>query len=68
VGANAEMLAWPKKLLSPCPYPLDVALERFYTGSTLKHSTLLYYGADPVTQDLPQWFHHYNGRQTIEMV
>ena len=66
VGANAEMLAWPKKLLNPCPYPLDVALERFYTGSTLKHATLLHYGADPVTQDLPQWFHHYNGRQTIE--
>ena len=66
VGANAEMLAWPKKLLSPCPYPLDIALERFYTGSTLKHATLLHYGNDPVTQDLPQWFHHYNGRQTIE--
>jgi hypothetical protein len=29
VGANAEMLAWPKKLLSHCPYLLDVALERF---------------------------------------
>jgi len=29
VGTNAEMLAWPQKLLSPCPYPLDVALERF---------------------------------------
>ena len=66
VGANAEMLAWPKRLLSPCPYPLDIALERFYTGPTLKHSTLLHYGTDPVTQDLPQWFHHYNGRQTIE--
>jgi hypothetical protein len=66
VGTNAEMLAWPQKLLSPCPYPLDVALERFYTGSTLKHSTLLHFGTDPVTQDLPQWFHHYNGRQIIE--
>jgi hypothetical protein len=66
VGANAEMLAWPKRLLANCPYPLNVAVERFYTGSTLKHSTLLHYGTDPVTQDLPQWFHHYNGRQTIE--
>jgi hypothetical protein len=45
---------------------LDVALERFYTGSTLKHSTLFHYGADQVTQDLPAWFGHYNGRQIIE--
>jgi hypothetical protein len=66
VGANAEMVAWPKRLLSHCPYPLDVALERFYTGSTLKHSTLLHYGSDLVTQDLPVWFNHYNGRQIIE--
>jgi hypothetical protein len=66
VGANAEMLAWPKRLLTHCPYPVDVALERFYTGSTLKHSTLLHYGTDPATQDLPLWFNHYNGRQIIE--
>ena len=66
VGANAEMVAWPKRSLTRCPYPLDVALERFYTGATLKHSTLLHYGSDPVTQDLPVWFNHYNGRQIIE--
>jgi hypothetical protein len=60
------MVAWPKRLLSHCPYPLDVALERFYTGSTLKHSTLLHYGSDLGTQDLPVWFNHYNGRQIIE--
>ena len=66
VGANAEMFAWPKRLLANCPYPLDVAVERFYTGSTLKHSTLLHYGIDPVTQDLPKWFNRYNGRQIIE--
>jgi hypothetical protein len=66
VGANAEMLAWPKKLLSHSPCLLDIALERFYTGSTLKHSTLLHYGSDLVTQDLPVWFNHYNGRQIIE--
>jgi hypothetical protein len=66
VGANAEMLAWPKRLLTHCPYPVDVALERFYTGSTLKHSTLLHFSSDPVTQDLPAWFNHYNGRQIIE--
>ncbi len=66
VGANAEMVAWPGLKLKGCPYPLDIALERFYTGKTLKHSTLCHFGSDPVTQDLPNWFTHYNGRQTIE--
>jgi hypothetical protein len=66
VGANAEMVAWSNLKLKSCPYPLDVALERFYTGKTLKHSALCHFGNDPVTQDLPAWFNHYNGRQTIE--
>jgi hypothetical protein len=66
VGDNAEMVAWPKLQLKRCPYPMNVALERFYTGKTLKHSALLHFGADPVTQDLPAWFDHYNGRQIIE--
>jgi hypothetical protein len=66
VGDNAEMVAWPTMHLKRCPYPLNVALERFYTGKTLKHSALLHFGADPVTQDLPAWFDHYNGRQIIE--
>jgi hypothetical protein len=66
VGDNAEMVAWPKLHLKRCPYPMNVALERFYTGKTLKHSALLHFGADPVTQDLPAWFDHYNGRQIIE--
>src|SRR6266581_2284420 len=38
VGANAELVAWPALQLKHCPYPLDVALERFYTGKTLKQS------------------------------
>jgi hypothetical protein len=66
VGANAEMLAWADLKLKGCPYPLDVALERFYTGKILKHSALCHFGSDSVTQDLPAWFTHYNGRQTIE--
>lgn len=66
VGANAEMVAWPDLKLKSCPYPLDVALERFYTGKTLKHSALCHFGNDGVTRDLPAWFTHYNGRQTIE--
>ncbi|MCI0399488.1 MAG: hypothetical protein L0332_01410 [Chloroflexi bacterium] len=38
VGANAEMVAWPNMKFKGCPYPVDVALERFYTGKRLKHS------------------------------
>ncbi len=66
VGANAELVAWHNLQLKKCPYELDVVLERFYTGKTLKHSALFHFGADPVTEDLPGWFKRYNGRQTIE--
>lgn len=66
VGANAELVAWPNLSLKNCPYPLDVALERFYTGKTLKHSALFHFGTDPVTQNLSGWFEQYNGRQIIE--
>lgn len=66
VGANAELVAWSGMQLKGCTYPLDVALERFYTGKTRKHSALLHFGEDPVTLNLPVWFEHYNGRQTIE--
>jgi hypothetical protein len=66
VGANAELVAWHNLQLGNCPYLLDVALERFYTGSTLKYSALFHFGTDPVTEDLPSWFKKYNGRQTIE--
>jgi hypothetical protein len=66
VGANAELVAWSALQLKKCPYPLDVALERFYTGKSLKHSALFHFGADRVTQDLPGWFQKYNGRQIIE--
>src|SRR5207244_469801 len=59
---------WRGLLCNSCtaPYPLDVALERFYTGKTLKHSALLHFGSQPVTEQLPEWFKQYNGRQTIE--
>ncbi len=66
VGANAELVAWPRLQLKHCPYALDVALERFYTGKTLKHSALFHFGSQPVTEQLPAWFEQYNGRQTIE--
>ena len=74
VGDNAEMLAWSGLELQHCPYPLEVALERFYTGKTHtvpasfreKHSALAHFGDTPVTTNLPAWFNRYNARQTIE--
>ncbi len=74
VGENAEkvvpfrrtMMAWSGLELQHCPYPLDVALERFYTGQTQKHSALAHFGDPSITSDLPAWFKHYNERQTIE--
>jgi hypothetical protein len=66
VGKNAEMIAWKTEVLHDFPYPLDVALERFWVGDKQKHATLLHFGTDPVTTDLPAWFNRYNARQTIE--
>lgn len=66
VGANAEMTAWSDFQLAHCAYPLDIGLERFYTGKQLRHSALSHFGRDPVSADLPAWFERYNGRQTIE--
>lgn len=66
VGNNAEMIAWTALQLQHCPYPLDIALERFYTGQTQKHSALAHFGVTPVTSDLFAWFGKYNARQTIE--
>jgi uncharacterized coiled-coil protein SlyX len=66
VGQNAEMVAWKAMQLSDFPYPLDVALERFYTGATQRYGTLLHFGNDPVHDDLPGWFRSYNARQIIE--
>ena len=66
VGANADMVAWPAQTLPSCPYPVDLALQRFHTGQTLRHGAQLHFGHDNVTADLPAWFAFYNGRQTIE--
>ena len=66
VGQNAEMVAWQDQQITNCPYPLDVALERFHTGDQVQYSVLLHYGDEPVMENLPSWFTFYNGRQTIE--
>ena len=66
VGGNAEMIAWKAECFPDFPYALDVALERFHTGQAQRHATLIHFGRDPVTTDLPGWFHRYNARQLIE--
>lgn len=53
VGANSELIAWTGMRIKGCPYPLDVALERFYTGKTRKYSALLHFGSDPIAQNPP---------------
>jgi hypothetical protein len=66
VGKNAEMVSWKHIQLDDCPYPLDLACERFWTGKRYQYSSLLHFGDDDVTAHLPDWFHSYNARQTIE--
>jgi hypothetical protein len=53
VEANAKLVAWQDMQLKNYPYPFDLALERFYTGKSLKHNVLLHFGADKVTKALP---------------
>jgi hypothetical protein len=68
VGKNAEMIAWTDYYLNTCPYPLIVGLERFHTPKGELYAVLLRNQTTvPATcPDLVQWFHDYNGRQTIE--
>ena len=66
VGKNAEMIAWQQVQLDDCPYPLDLACQRFWTDKGYLYSGLLHFGDDDVVTHLPEWFHYYNARQTIE--
>jgi hypothetical protein len=67
VGGNAWLTAWPATTVEDAfTYPLNVALARYQTGETPRHSVLLHYGAEDVVANLDSWFHTYNGRQTIE--
>jgi len=68
VGKNAEMIAWTDYYLTTCPYPLTVGLERFQTPKGALYAVLLrnQTTTPAVLPDLGQWFHDYNGRQTIE--
>jgi hypothetical protein len=66
VGQNAEMVAWPQVQLEDCPYPLDLACQRFWTDKSHLYAGLLHFGDEDVVTHLPEWFHYYNARQTIE--
>jgi hypothetical protein len=66
VGKNAEMVAWQHVQLDDCPYPLDLACQRFWTDKSCLYSGLLHFGIDDVVSRLSEWFHYYNARQTIE--
>jgi len=67
VGSNASLAAWAETTVDDhFIYPVNLALARYQLGETTRHSVLVHYGDDPVTQDLDGWFHTYNGRQTIE--
>lgn len=66
VGKNAEMIAWKGIQPDDFPYPLDLSLERFHTGTTLRYSAMLHFGSDPATSNPAGWFTFYNARQTME--
>lgn len=67
VGRNASLTAWAKTTADGYfTYPVDLALARYQTGKTVRHSVLVHYGEDDSVTDLDGWFHRYNGRQTIE--
>jgi hypothetical protein len=68
VGKNAEMVAWPDYQSNTCPYPLLVGLERFHTPQGELQAVLIRYQDQLPSPDLnlAEWFHAYNGRQTIE--
>jgi hypothetical protein len=66
VGSQAAMWAWPQHQLETFCYPIDVGLERFTDGERVKYCAMLHFGDTLVTQQLPEWFRFYAGRQTIE--
>ena len=68
VGKNAEMIGWTNYRIHTCPYPLTVGLERFHTPKGMLHAVLIrsQEGPQAACPDLVEWFHAYNGRQTIE--
>lgn len=65
VGCNADAVNLGDYYQNDCPYPLQAMLVRYHLPTELRFTTLFYY-ADTPAPALPQWFHSYNARQTIE--
>lgn len=65
VGRNADAVNMGDYYQNDCPYPLQAMLVRYHLPTELRYTTLFYY-ADTPAPALPQWFHYYNARQTIE--
>jgi hypothetical protein len=66
VGDNAEMRVCAQSKVRGCPYPVQLALERFKLHDTYKYATLLRFQADGRVPSLPDWFASYNARQIME--
>lgn len=67
VGGNASLTAWADSTANGhFIYPVNLALARYQTGQTQRHSVLIHFGDEDVVTDLDSWFHQYNRRQTIE--
>ena len=67
VGGNASLTAWTDSTANGYfIYPVNLALARYQTGQTQRHSVLIHVGHEHVVADLDGWFHYYNGRQIIE--
>lgn len=67
VGRNALLTAQVHtKADGYFTYPVDLALARYQTGKSVRHSVLVHFGDEDVSTDLDGWFHRYNARQTIE--
>jgi hypothetical protein len=65
VGRNAEALYVEDYDHNDCLYPLQAMLVRYHLPEKKLHTALLYYD-ETAPPPLPEWFAHYNGRQTIE--
>ena len=67
VGKNAAMVSWPGYQIHDCPYPLLVGLDAFIRPKVgCMRCLSATWTTISARVDLTQWFHDYNGRQTIE--
>jgi hypothetical protein len=65
VGANAEAVHRGGYNHNDCPYLLQAMLVRYHLPDEMRYTTLFYYDQS-APPPLPEWFAHYNARQTVE--